>query len=153
MNKYDYAIETFGEDVVEELKRQLTKAKKKSSGSLQKSIEYITIAKKDGSKIAFVANDYFEYVDQGRKKNGKIPNIGDITKWASLNGISKKAIWPIAISIAKKGIKATNVLAKSIQSAGVSKAFNDFEDNIFDWVDFAVEDILENLENENIKIS
>ncbi len=138
----------YADDVAEELKKQLREAKKNSSGKLIRSID-------DGIKetgktviLAITAEKYLDYVDKGRKK-GKFPKISALETWASREGIPKKAVWPIAFSIAKKGIKATNVVAKTLKVVE-TKYLNKFENGYMKFVETELVKILTNPNNVSI---
>lgn len=106
----------FGELLVTTLKRNLVDEGKSATGSLVDSISYSVKVNADGKAVLELdAEDYLRFVDKGRKV-GKFPNITAISKWARVRGISQRAVFPIAKSIADKGIKATNVVNKSIDT-------------------------------------
>lgn len=130
-------LKSFGKDYIKVLTRMLTKAGKKSSGSLINSLDYRL--KDDAKEINIIldANDYLTYIDEGRKP-GKYPNINAIAKWASLKGIPKVAVFPIARKIFKFGIKPTNVIDKSIKDIEntASKYEDDMVNNIENYIDY-----------------
>ena len=115
MNKKIIDKETarmFGQDYVKILVALLKKYKKNASGALINSIDYRLTEQANQIFIVIESNDYLEYVDQGRKP-GKYPPIQAISKWASIKGIEQEAVFPIARSIFKFGIKPTNVIQKT----------------------------------------
>lgn len=115
----DSLIKDFGKDYVKILTIQLKKADKKASGALINSIDYRLQDEANYIKILIEANDYLEYVDQGRKP-GSYPNITAISKWASMKGISQDAVFPIARKIFKFGIEPTNVIGKTVKEFDTS---------------------------------
>ena len=104
-------LKEFGRDFVKILTIQLKKSGKSASGALINSLDYRIIDNGD-INIEILSNDYLEYVDKGRKP-GTYPPLKEISKWATLKGIPQGAVFPIARSIYKFGIKPTNVLDKT----------------------------------------
>lgn len=60
------------------------------------------------TKIKITYADYGRYVDGGRLPGGKMPPINSIKNWCQVKGIPESMAFPIAKSIAKKGIKPVN---------------------------------------------
>jgi hypothetical protein len=85
------------------------------------SLDYEVLETINGLVLKIIADDYLQYVDQGRRP-GKRPPQRAILKWVENKNITIKKQTPsqtafvIARSIGKKGIKPTNVLKKT-QSA------------------------------------
>jgi hypothetical protein len=144
-NKLNQALDIFGEEITNEIVRQLRLADKEASGDLIKSIDTEVIKTTKGSQFRIIAEDYYKYVDDGRQP-GKMPPIRAISRWVSHRGISQDAVWPIAKSIQQNGIRATNITDKTIREITRMKAYNDLEDDMRDWVSDAIGVFLENLE-------
>jgi hypothetical protein len=120
------AMEKYGEEVITELAVQLRAADKIATGNLVKSLDYDLIEALDTIVLNIKAADYLTVVDKGRKKNKKAPpqqailkwvNVKPLPRWRDKKGrfISKKSqAFLIARSISKNGIKATNVIKKSM---------------------------------------
>jgi hypothetical protein len=106
-------LNEFGKDYVKILTTFLKKNKKVASGALVNSLNYKLKETAGEILIVLEANDYLEWVDKGRKP-GKYPPIKAISQWAKIKGISQDAVWPIAHSIYKFGIKPTNVIKQTI---------------------------------------
>lgn len=119
----------FGDDYIRILVKELKAAGKDASGKLINSLDYRLKDGADSIGFLFEAEKYFEIVDKGRRP-GTFPPIQAIGKWASSKGISPKAVFPIAKSIYKFGIKPTNVMAKTENRALNGQPFNELEDNI-----------------------
>jgi len=152
MKKLELAIEIFGEEVVNEIANQLKIADKDATGDLIRSLDSNVIKNSKGFTIQLLANDYYQYVDNGRKP-GKMPPIRAISKWVNARGISADAAWPIAKSIGMNGIRATNVTDKTIKQITQNRKYKQFEDDLVDWVDDAIDNLLNNIEGDFIKVN
>jgi len=120
-----YSKETlneFGKDYVRVLTAFLKKKKKVASGALINSVNYKLKETAQEILIVLEANDYLEWVDAGRRP-GTYPNINAIAKWARIKGISQDAVFPIAHSIYKFGIKPTNVISDTKREIETSATF------------------------------
>lgn len=112
------SLETAGKIYVAALTKELLSAGKKESGQLIKSLDYDVVETIDGLSVYIIGKEYLEQVDQGRKK-GKMPPVKAIQKWVKGRGIKFKGqteestAFIIARSIAKKGIRPTNVINKT----------------------------------------
>lgn len=116
------ALEELGEEYVKELTRQLLRLDKKASGELIDSLDYKVRETVNGLLLEIIAADYLKYVDKGRKP-GKMPPLYLLMKWVRVKPISLKkgqtkqgVAFAIGKSIAKKGIKPTNVINKTTES-------------------------------------
>jgi hypothetical protein len=141
----------FGSDYVRVLTALLKKEGKSASGALINSLDYRIQETAQDISIIIQANEYLQFVDRGRKP-GKYPPIQAISKWASLKGISQDAVFPIARSIYKFGIKPTNVIQRTNNEFFNSQTFankymNKISTNIEDIVFNIVETELINKNN------
>jgi hypothetical protein len=102
----------FGSDYVKILTALLKKKGKVGSGALINSLDYRVQESANQISIIIQSNDYLKFVDEGRKP-GSYPPIQAISAWANLKGISQDAVFPIARSIYKFGIKPTNVIQET----------------------------------------
>jgi len=149
------ALKIFGQTYVAELGDQLRKLDKKASGKLLSSLETRVIKTGFGTDytIEILAEDYLKYVDDGRKPNLKPPPIAEITRWTRLKGIPQRLAFPIAKSIGKIGIEPTNVIAKTLAKVTRSRGLNVLEDDMADWVDDIVGQLLFDIsKNKNITV-
>ncbi len=114
-NKFldDTNSKIFGKDYIKILTAELIKHKKKSSGSLIKSLDSRVQSTAEVISIYLDGNDYLKFVDEGRKA-GSYPNLKAISNWVKIKGISQEAVFPIANKIYKFGIKPTNVIQSTI---------------------------------------
>lgn len=136
----------FGDDYIRELIKALRAARKIASGKLENSLDYRLSDDANAVNLIFDAESYFENIDKGRK-SGSFPPIQDIARWASIKGISSKAVYPIAQSIYKFGIRPTNILEKTENTVMNGKIFNDLEKNISTNVEDIIIEQLETLNN------
>ena len=126
------ALNTWAAKVVATAKANLTRGKKRATGTLYNSVKYKLVQTPSGPYVEFLYVDYGEYVEQGRRPNGKFPwpkgDPSPITKWIKQKGIrgrdkqgrfitDKSLTYLISRSIAKKGIKPFPFYADAIKSA------------------------------------
>ena len=116
-------LRIFGDEYVKILVKEIKEAGKDSSGNLKRSVDYRLEEQAGELIIQLESADYLIYVDKGRKP-GSYPNISAISKWASINGISQSAVFPIARSIYKFGIKPTNIISNTMKSLEKSTKIN-----------------------------
>jgi hypothetical protein len=121
----DKAFDGLGKDLVKTLVKNLLSANKKATGNLIRSIDYKVVEKANGFIVELLAADYLTNVDEGRRPGAKQPPLSALDKWVVARKIaprdSKGKFLPrqqvkflIARSIAKNGIKPTNVINKTI---------------------------------------
>lgn len=126
------AINDFGEEILALYKKELSDAGY-STGKLYKTIKFKVKAKNGNYLIELNLENYWKYIEYGRKKGAKMPPISAIEKWITrrnivprpqtlANGKKKVPSTPqlaflIARSISKKGIKARPFLSKSVEAA------------------------------------
>ena len=145
----DLDARRFGDDYVKLLIEALRKEKKNASGKLMNSLDYRLTQTADKIQFIFDGEDYFKFVDEGRKP-GSYPPIKDIAKWAAIRGIDKKFAFPIARSIYKFGIKPTHINDKVERRFLNGELFKDLEDYMSTKIE---EDVFEQFETlfKNIK--
>lgn len=136
----------FGDDYLRILISELRRSGKIASGRLERSLDYRLKDEKTAVNIVFEGEDYFKYVDEGRKP-GTWPNIRAISNWANTRGIPQKAVFPIARSIYKFGIKPTNISEKTERASLDGQPMQRLEDGIAENVEEEVLEILETLNN------
>ena len=118
--KLKKALEEIGEDIVDDLSRQLIKAKKIDTGELLNSLDYRVLETVDGVLLEILANDTLTYVDQGRRRGAKQPPTSAILPWVKRKNIRIKGAktdeqkaFIIARSIKKNGIRPLNIVNKT----------------------------------------
>ena len=118
-------LDKVGEDLVKTLVKNLLKADKKATGTLIRSVDYKLVEKANGIMIELLAADYLTNVDEGRKAGSKQPPLKSLDRWVIARKIaprdkkgkfiSRQSVkFLIARSIAKNGIKPTNVIQNTI---------------------------------------
>lgn len=111
MKELNDIYKKYGNDILNDLIKLLIQNKKKSTGNLIKSLK---VDLKNVSELIISGEDYFEFVDKGRKKGSYVP-IKELESWTKLKGIPSSAAYAINNKIFKFGIKPTNVLAKTLK--------------------------------------
>lgn len=116
--------EDYGDNIIELLIKEIRAAGKVSSGRLISSLKEDVQGLAGNIKIKISGEDYIVNVDKGRRA-GSYPPISELSKWATLNGIPKSAVFAIAKSIFKFGIKPTNIISKTLNK--LSQATQELE--------------------------
>lgn len=123
-------MKEFGKDYVKILYRELRREGKDATGSLLNSLAFEVKEEAQQIKFFILANDYLKYVDKGRRP-GKYPPIKAIAQWVRVKGISPEAVFPIARSIFKFGIKPTNVIQRVVKEFETSPTLTKkYEDEV-----------------------
>lgn len=60
-------LDTFGEEIVQDLRAQLAKYNRNASGALSKSLRYETLEDSEKIRILVYGNSYIEQLEKGRK--------------------------------------------------------------------------------------
>jgi hypothetical protein len=121
----EYELNQLGKESVKFLKDVLIRNNKVATGDLINSIDYQVIEESNGFILNILANETFNFVDEGRRP-GKQPPVKPILSWIrnkhiKFNKMSDNpTAFIIARSIGKKGIKPLR-LKKQLM--------NDFLDN------------------------
>lgn len=136
----------FGDDYIKILAQEIKRSGKSASGKLERSLDYRLKDEKTAVDIVFEAEDYFQYVDEGRKP-GSWPPIKAISNWARVKGISQSAVFPIARSIYKFGIKPTDISDKAQNKALNGQPLIRLEDSIGENVQDMIVDEINKLNN------
>jgi hypothetical protein len=128
-------LRMFGDDYIKILTALLRKKDKKASGALINSLSSKIQQTAKDIVIIIESNDYLKYVDEGRKPD-KYPPLNAISKWMALKNIPKEALFPIAKSIYKFGIKPTNVIQQTTKEFETSPTLTKkYEENIASFIE------------------
>lgn len=103
-------LSTYGQKIVTDIALQLRLQRSVASGKLIQSLAFNVTDVIGEISLIIEGDETFKFIDKGRKPNSRMPNISKLQKWVLLKGIQKKAVYPIAKSIAKKGIQPKNTL-------------------------------------------
>lgn len=130
MNRKDRNIYSKLNNLIKkELLKNILLYDKIASGKLYNSIDVQTIEDKLGIYLKVKSLHYLKYVNYGRKP-GKFPPISSIKRWVEIKKIDKKfkqnvnnTAYIIAKSIAKKGVKPTYIIEKTINDLQKNKEF------------------------------
>ena len=83
-----------------------------ASGRTGRSLRKEATFRRHGASLRLIGSKVFRYLQDGRGPNkSRRPGrkmITDLTEWVKLKGIPVKAVWPIAINIAKNGTQVPN---------------------------------------------
>jgi len=143
-NKLHDAILLFGLEIADIAYALVKNEPKVNTGKLRDSFNPEVKETAFGTSYTLLmwAEDYFVYVDQGRKAGSKMPPLEPIKQWCRDKGIPESAAFPIAKKIAEEGIPATNISKRMMKQVFSNIAWRNFEDNAESYVDDLV---LENL--------
>jgi hypothetical protein len=139
-------MDEFGKDYVKILIRLLKKEGKDATGALINSISYKLRDTAGIIQYQLIANDYLQYVDEGRRP-GSYPPMRAISDWVRVKGISKDAIFPIMRSIYTFGIEPTNVIKNTLNEIKTSPTLQKkYEDTLEEQLEKLIEAELIKLE-------
>lgn len=115
------------------------KIKQYSNGTLFRTINYKITNGPDDFMVTVNLEEYWKFIEKGRRAGAKMPPVSAIEKWITVRRILPKPMtlkngkqvvpsvkslaYVISRSIAKKGVKARPFMAKSIEEA--TKLFKD----------------------------
>lgn len=118
-------LNEFGNLLVDTYRDKLTKEKVNASKTLYNSISYIVEGNGTNFVVKLKLEDYYKYVENGRKA-GKFPPINKIEKWVEIKPViprpmangklptTKQLAFLISRKIALEGIKPRPLLQQSI---------------------------------------
>ena len=121
-----------GKDLAGEIKNQLARHNKVSSGELINSIRHEVRPVGNDYEVIIHAKEYLKYIDEGRKPGGKMPPIKPIEKWVR-NKVATDDVEGTAWAIAW-GIKHYGIIPTHIIQPAVDKIVNKWLDKIKDAV-------------------
>ena len=116
-------FEDFAQEVVDLQRNFLVSKGKIASGDLVNSIGYQVVESAKGKSVEFLADDYWVYVEYGRRAGDKFPPPQPIAQWIRERRIRPSAgvtqeqlVYLISRAIADKGIRPTPFVEASEQA-------------------------------------
>lgn len=129
-------LNEYGNDVAELYKRNLLEDNAKASGDLINSVKYIYEQRGNSYAVSLSLNDYWKYVEHGRKP-GKWPPPSAIRKWIEIKPVLPRPMkngklptlnqltYLISRKIGEEGIRPRNILEKTLEDIN-----REYEDKI-----------------------
>lgn len=129
-------LNEYGNDVAELYKRNLLEDNAKASGDLINSVKYIYEQRGNSYAVSLSLNDYWKYVEYGRKP-GKWPPPSAIRKWIEIKPVLPRPMkngklptlnqltYLISRKIGEEGIRPRNILEKTLEDIN-----REYEDKI-----------------------
>lgn len=129
-------LNEYGNDVAELYKRNLLEDDAKASGNLINSVKYIYEQRGNSYAVSLSLNDYWKYVEYGRKP-GKWPPPSAIRKWIEIKPVLPRPMkngklptlnqltYLISRKIGEEGIRPRNILEKTLEDIN-----REYEDKI-----------------------
>lgn len=121
--KRTYAVlEQYADAWAKAYKAELIANNKRATGNLIKSIEAKVVVEGDAMSAVLSVEDYYKYVENGRRKGAKQPPIDAILKWVKVKPVvprendtgrvptQKQLAYLIARAIKENGIPATHAM-------------------------------------------
>lgn len=144
-------LNSFAQTIVN---RYRDKISEYASGKLYKTIDYTITSQNDSYLVTINLEEYWKYIEKGRRAGAKMPPISAIENWIKIRKILPRPVtlksgrqrvptvqqlaYVIARSIAKQGIKPRPFMSESI-----NQTIEDFKSKLSAAVR---EDVLDNLE-------
>ena len=140
--KLKEAIELFGKELVDIAGELVKNEPKVNTGRLKDSFKEQVLETAMGTSYTLLmwAEDYFIYVDDGRKPNSTPPPVlGEEGKplrdWVKAKGMPESAVWAISKAIGKNGIPATNISERMMKKIFSNIAWRKFEERATNAMD------------------
>lgn len=111
-------LDELGAEYVREMRDVLKSTDKVATGKLYDSIKYEVLPEKDKYVLLCYAEDYLEYVINGRRPGSKPPPYKVLLPWMAARGMKPSVGGAIAIarSIGKKGIRPQPRIGQTLNS-------------------------------------
>lgn len=136
------ASSVFGKETVTELVKKLVSLNKVARGRLINSLNYKLRGALTGIAIEFEAEDYIQYVNDGRKP-GKFAPVNAIKDWCKAKGIDPKFSYPINLKIKRVGIAPTKFIDEVLNDKKLDEYSKKIEDISGKKIEQLVETIFE----------
>ena len=145
-------LNSFAQTIVNRYKDKISEY---ASGKLYKSIDYTITSKSDSYLVTINLEEYWKFIEKGRRAGAKIPPVSAIENWIKIRKIIPRPVtlksgkqrvptvqqlaYVIARSIARKGIAPRPFMRETIEDT-----MNDFKSKLTAAVR---DDVLENLDS------
>lgn len=143
-------LNSFAQTIVNRYKDKISEY---SSGKLYKTIDYTITSKSDSYLVTINLEEYWKYIEKGRRAGAKMPPVSAIENWIKVRKILPR---PVALKSGKQRVPTVQqlayVIARSIARNGIAPrpfmresiedTLNDFSSKLTAAVR---EDVLENL--------
>lgn len=134
-------LNEYAQRLIEKYRDNLTADNSKASGNLYNNITYKVNTGTERLEIVLTLEDYWKYVEDGRRAGAKMPPIAAIEKWIEVK--------PIIPSVGKNGKVPTvrqlaYLIARSIGIKGIPakrplrKAYKSIEEELFAELEKAI---------------
>lgn len=128
-------LQQYGDLIVDTYKQKLVQKNINSTGQLSNTLNYIFEDAEGVYDISLDIQDYWKYVEDGRKA-GRFPPVNAIRQWINIkrilpNGNTGKLpsinqlAYLIGRKIARQGVKGKNVLQETLDELNLSDAIED----------------------------
>ena len=145
-------LNSFAQTIVNRYKDKISEY---ASGKLYKTIDYTITSKSDSYLVTINLEEYWKFIEKGRRPGAKIPPVSAIENWIKIRKIIPR---PVALKSGKQRVPTVKqlayVIARSIARNGIApRPFmrESIEDTMKDFkskLTAAVrEDVLENLDS------
>lgn len=117
----------YAQEVIEMYQQKLDSDNKNASFNLRNNLKYDVRVTEDEIKVVLYLEDYYKYVEMGRRPHGKFPPIHKIEEWIEVKPIipyptasgklptTQQLAFLIGRSIAENGIEPTFYLQTSVE--------------------------------------
>lgn len=145
-------LNSFAQTIVNRYKDKISEY---ASGKLYKTIDYTITSQNDSYLVTINLEEYWKYIEKGRRPGAKMPPVEAIEKWINIRKILPR---PVTLKSGKQRVPTVQqlayVIARSISRNGIAPrpfmretiedTLNDFSSKLTAAVR---EDVLENLDN------
>ena len=118
-------LDSLSVTLLDNIRRDLEANDRNASNSLSKSLRVTKTYNSSNLNLTFTANDYWYFVENGRKK-GKRPPLEDILKWVRIKlqvptEEENSVAYLVARKIGLNGTKGTDVFSTNIKKAVITR--------------------------------
>lgn len=147
------SLEPFVEKIKLLYQQQLKDNGINASGKLS-SFDYSIDIEDHNIRIYFELEEYWRFVERGRKAGSKQPPIAPIEKWIKIKPIvprprngkipsTKQLAFAISKSIGQNGIKGKYPLSNTLKSTNVTNIVDQIKSTIIEKINIEIKDVIE----------